>query len=141
MNWSMPRPILQIVALALGGACLASFAMGVVTAQPPARLPGEKASDSGAAAPVIEAQEAQPLVEERIEGPPAPPPLTPEERERIEAEKAAKEEAARAKAEAEQATAAGGTQPPTEKAAEPAEKAQPKAPTPKPAPRIEEPPF
>lgn len=141
MNWSMPRPILQIVALALGGACLASFAMGVVTAQPPARLPGEKTSASGTAAPVIEAQEAQPLVEERIEGPPAPPPLTEEERERIEAEKAAKEEAARAKAEAEQATAAGGAAAPVEKAGEPATTPAPKAPAPKPAPRVEEPPF
>jgi hypothetical protein len=141
MNWSMPRPILQIVALALGLACLASFAMGVITAQPPARLPGEGVAAAGPAQ-VIQAQEAQPLVDERIEGPPQPPPLTDEERARIEAEKAAKAEAERAKAEADQAAAAGVVQPPPEKAGEPADKAQPKATPPKPAaPKAEEPPF
>ncbi len=138
MTWSMPRPILQLVALALGLACIGAFATGVLTAQPPARLPGEDVA-GGPTTQVIQAQEAQPFVEERIEGAPEPPPLTEEERERLEAEKAAKaEEAARARAEAEAAAAAAAA----EKTLEPPEKPQPKAPPPKaPQPKLEEPPF
>jgi hypothetical protein len=139
MTWSMPRPVLQLVALALGLACVGAFVMGALTARPPARLPGEDAA-GGPTTQVIQAQEAQPFVEERIEGPPEPPPITEEERQRLEAEKAAKaEEAARAKAEAEAAAAAAAA---AEKTLEPPERVQPKAPPPKaPQPKLEEPPF
>lgn len=102
MNWSMPRPVLQLVATLIVAASLGAFAVGVFTADAPARLPGEAAP--GKAGVVLEAQEAAPLTLERIEGTPPPPELTEEEKAKLEAERKAKEEAeAQARAEAEAA--------------------------------------
>ena len=110
MTWSMPRPVLQLVAVVLVLACAGSFAVGILTADPPARLPGE----TEAAGAAVEAQEAAPLSLERIEGAPPPKELTEEEKAQLEAEKKAKEEAAAlAKAQAEAAALA--SQAPVEK--------------------------
>lgn len=138
MNWSMPRPVLQLAAAALATACLGSFVLGVVTAPSRSRLPGER--PDGAVGPAIEAQDVTPLIDERIQGN-APEELTPEEQAKLEAEKKAKAEAAAlAKAEAEKGAPAGPEAvvplapalPPAK--AEPAEKATP-------APKLEEPVF
>ena len=91
MQWSMPHRVLQVVAGLIGLAAVSSFALGVINAPQRGRLPGERAGEQGAA--VIQATEATPLSQERIEGPPPPPELTPEEKARLEAEKQAKEEA------------------------------------------------
>lgn len=102
MQWTMPRPVLQLIASLIGLAAVGAFVLGIMNApHRGGRLPGEKAaSASGPAATAIEATEATPLVDERIEG---PPPPTPEE---IAAAKAKEEEAARRKAEEEAARAA-----------------------------------
>jgi hypothetical protein len=118
MQWTMPRPVLQLIASLIGLAAVGAFALGIMNApHRGGRLPGAKtASTSGPAAAAIEATEATPLVDERIEG---PPPPTPEE---IAAAKAKEEEAARKKEEEEAARAAeqaaleqalGNTPPPT----------------------------
>jgi hypothetical protein len=92
MQWSMPRPVLQVVAALIGLIAIGSLALGIATAPSRGRLPGEKtASDSGAAP--IDAAEATPLGEERIEGPPPPTPLTDEQKAKLAADKKAKEEA------------------------------------------------
>jgi hypothetical protein len=139
MNWSMPRPVLQVVASALGVACLGAFTLGVVTAPSRGRLPGERLD--GATGQPIQAQEATPLVDERIQGT-AREELTPEEQAKLDEEKRARAEAsALARAEAEKGAPVGpeaATLPiapvvPVEKAA-PVEKAQPE-------PKPEEPPF
>lgn len=142
MNWSMPRPVLQMVAAALALVSIAAFAMGVAGAKGPARLPGETPSPVGE--PII-AQEATPLTDERLQGADdGPDELTPEEKAKAEAEAKAKAEAdAAAKAEAEKGAAAGpvGGAPAAQPAAQPdrigeaLEKAQP-AP-----PKLEEPVF
>lgn len=143
MNWSMPRPVLQVVATGIVVASLGSFALGVATAPSRSRLPGERAGvQSGE---ILEATEAQPLVDERIQGA-AVEELTEEEKAALEAEKKAKAEAAAlAKAEAAQGAPAG----PEAAAASgpaPADKIgevlaqQPAAPPP-PPPKVEEPVF
>jgi hypothetical protein len=137
MDWTMPRPVLNWVAGILAMLSLGAFVLGVATADAPSRLPGERSN--GPAGAALEAQEATPLGTERIEGPPPPPELTPEEKAKLEAEKKAKEEAAAlAKADAAKAagTAPNETAPPP-----PAEKAEP-APAPPPPPKkVEDPPF
>lgn len=100
MNWSMPRPVLQVVAGGLALIAVGSFSLGVANAPGRGRLPGERA-DGSRAAP-IEAVEAVPLSQERIEGPPPPPEPTPEELAKLEADKKAKAEAAAAARLAEQ---------------------------------------
>jgi hypothetical protein len=74
MIWTMPRPVLQWVAglLALGAA--ASFTMGVINApERGGRLPGERARGRAAGtATAINATEAMPLGQDRIEAPPKP---------------------------------------------------------------------
>jgi hypothetical protein len=143
MNWSMPRPVLQVVATGIVVASLASFALGVATAPSRGRLPGERVS--GESGTVLEATEATPLVDERIQGA-AVEELTEEEKAALEAEKKAKAEAAAlAKAEAEkgapagpEAAAAVGTAPAAPAA--PAPKAE-AAPAPAPQPKVEEPVF
>jgi hypothetical protein len=141
MNWSMPRPALQVVASLLGAACLGAFALGVVTAPPRGRLPGEQ--PAGATGQVLQAKEATPLGEDRIEGAPEPTPLTPEEKAKLEEEKKAKAAAlALAKAEADKGAPVGPeavlplppTQAPPDKIGEVLEK-QPAPPKP------EDPPF
>jgi hypothetical protein len=73
MEWTMPRPVLQAVAALLVLAAAVAFAMGVMRAPDRGRMPGERApGDTGPAASVIEAPEATPLSQERIEGPPKP---------------------------------------------------------------------
>lgn len=95
MSWTMPRRILQIVAGLIGLVAVGAFALGVANAPGRSRLPGEKATGGVAAGgAAIEATDATPLSQERIEGPPPPPELTPEQKAKIEADKKAKEEAA-----------------------------------------------
>jgi hypothetical protein len=139
MNWSMPRPVLQVVATGLGVAWLGAFALAAFTAPPRGRLPGE--GPRGASAEILQAQEATPLVDERIQGAAEPEELTPEEQAALDAEKKAKAEAAAlAKAEAAKGAPAGPeaiiapVAPPIVAKVEPA---QPAAPPPK----VEEPVF
>lgn len=76
MIWTMPRPVLQWVAslMALGAAT--AFVMGVINAPDRGgRLPGERASGRNAVAgTAINAADATPLSQERIEAPPKPAP-------------------------------------------------------------------
>lgn len=138
MNWSMPRPVLQIVATGLGVVWLGAFALAAFTAPPRSRLPGD--GPQGPGAQIIEATEATPLVDERLAGAPEPEELTAEEKAALEAEKKAKEEAlALAKAEAAKGAPAGPEAlapiPPPVVA-----KVEPAAPPP-PPPKVEEPVF
>lgn len=106
MNWSMPRPVLQVVAIGLGVVWLGAFSLAAFTAPPRGRLPGE--GPQGASAEILQATEAKPLVDERLGGAPEPEELTEEEKAALEAEKKAKEEAvALAKAEAAKGAPAG----------------------------------
>jgi hypothetical protein len=139
MNWSMPRPVLQIVAATLGVLCLGAFTLAAVTAPPRSRLPGQ--GPGGASGLVLQAQDATPLIDERIQGAPEPEELTEEEKAALEAEKKAKAEAtALARAEAAKGAPAGPEAiiaplpPPVVAKVEP-------APTPPPQPKIEEPLF
>ena len=137
MNWSMPRPILQLVAAVLGVACAGSFALGVATAPSRGRLPGERLD--GLTGQPLQAQDATPLTDERIQGTEPPPELSDEEKARLADEKEAKEEAAAAaKAEAAGVMPATAAAP----AATPATTETPAAaPPPPPPPKTEEPPF
>jgi hypothetical protein len=90
-QWSMPPRALRVVAGLIGVVALSAFILGVLSAPQRGRLPGEATAEGGA--PVLQATEATPLSQERIEGPPPPPEPTPEELARLEAEKKAKEEA------------------------------------------------
>ena len=92
MQWSMPRPVLQVVAVLLGLIALGALSLGIASAPSRGRLPGEGLPDTAAGA-AIQATEATPLGDERIEGPPPPKPLTEEEKAKLEEEKKAKEEA------------------------------------------------
>jgi len=106
MKWSMPRPVLQIVATGLGVVWIGAFAFAAFTAPPRGRLPGE--GPRGASAEVLQAADATPLLDERIQGAPEPEELTEEEKAALEAEKQAKAEAAAlAKAEAAKGAPAG----------------------------------
>ena len=135
MNWSMPRPVLQVVAVVIGVACVGAFAMGVATAPPKSRLPGQRAD--GVTGEALQAADAIALGDERIEGAAPPPELSDEEKARLADEKEAREEAAAARA------AAAGVMPVT--AATPtapvAEAPPQAAPPPPPPPKVEEPPF
>lgn len=73
MEWTMPRPVVVGIAALLALAAAGSFAMGVISAPQRGRMPGERAPGV-AAAPVaaINATEATPLSQERIEAPPKP---------------------------------------------------------------------
>ncbi|MCR5873875.1 hypothetical protein LRS10_06605 [Phenylobacterium sp. J426] len=126
MTWSMPRPALQLVAVLIGAAALGAFSLGVITADAPARLPGERGAGAGDQGQAIEAQEATPLDQERIEGPPPPPELTPEEKAKQEEARKAREEAARLKAEADAAAAPNG-QASSDPLGDVLQKAQPRA--------------
>jgi hypothetical protein len=94
MQWSMPPRVLQVVAGLIGLTALSAFTLGIVNAPSRGRLPGERAD--GASGSLIQATEATPLSQERIEGPPEPVPLTPEEQAKLDEAKAAKAEAAAA---------------------------------------------
>jgi hypothetical protein len=95
MQWSMPHRVLQVVAGLIVLTALTAFVLGVVNAPGRGRLPGERAAKGEDAAP-LEATEATPLSQERIEGPPPPAPLTDEQKAKLEADKAAKAAAAAA---------------------------------------------
>ncbi|MDP1618986.1 hypothetical protein [Phenylobacterium sp.] len=52
--WTVPQPVLRLVALALLGVAGIAFAMGVIGAEPRGgRLPGEAPSSGDAVAPVV----------------------------------------------------------------------------------------
>ena len=106
MQWSMPHRVLQVVAGLIALVAVSAFTLGVVNAPQRGRMPGEKVSGDRGAAPLA-ATDATPLSQDRIEGPPPPPELTPEEKEKAQAEKEAKQEAADA------AKAAAATTPDT----------------------------
>jgi hypothetical protein len=140
MTWTMPRPLLTVVAWLIGLSAVSSFALGIYNASAPARLPGEgPAGKAGSAAP-IQAMEATPLSQERIEGPPPAPELTEAEKLKLAADRQAK-----AEAEAQAKLAAAELE--KQKAAEAAALVQPLTPppvaaSPAPAqPAPEEPPF
>jgi len=65
MNWSMPQPVLQGVAAVIGVCCIGSFALGVATAPARGRLPGERLD--GVTGQPIQAQEATPLIDARLQ--------------------------------------------------------------------------
>lgn len=88
----MSRNTLRMVAVLIGALALGAFGMGIANAPQKGRLPGERAAATTAAT-VIEAAEATPLSQERIEGAPPPRELTEEEKAKLEADKLAKEEA------------------------------------------------
>jgi hypothetical protein len=92
MQWSMPQPVLRVIAGLIGLIAITAFAMGIINAPSRGRMPGEKLPGETVAAP-LEATEATPLSQERIEGPPPPAPLTDEQKAKIEADKEAKAEA------------------------------------------------
>jgi len=73
MEWTMPRPVVQGIAALLALGAAGSFAMGIVNAPERGRMPGERARGA-AAGPVtaINAPEATPLTQERIEAAPKP---------------------------------------------------------------------
>jgi hypothetical protein len=102
----MPHRVQQVVAGLLALTALTAFTLGVINAPDRGRLPGERAD--GASGALIQATEATPLSQERIEGPPEPTPLTPEQQAKLDADKAAKAEAA-----AEARLAAAGVKPAT----------------------------
>lgn len=136
MQWSMPHRVLQVVATLIVLVALTAFTLGVVNAPQRGRMPGEKVAGSTGAAPLA-ATEATPLSQERIEGAPVPRELTPEEKEKAEADKEAKEEAADA-LKAAALTAPPGVAAPGAAPATPPEKAgdaaQPAPPPPEEAP-------
>jgi hypothetical protein len=137
MNWTMPRPVLNWVAVLLAVACLGSFGLGIATAPSRGHLPGER--QNAQAGQPLQAVEATPLGEDRIEGSSAAPELSDEEKARLAEEKEAKEEAAAAKAQADATAAAGANvPPPAVQPAAPAEAAKPAQPA---QPKPEEPPF
>jgi hypothetical protein len=109
----MPHKVQQIVAGLLGLTALTAFTLGVINAPDRGRLPGERSD--GASGALIQATEAAPLSQERIEGPPEPVPLTPEQQAKLDEEKAAKAEAAAAAR-----LAAAGVRPVTPPTATPA---------------------
>lgn len=140
MNWSMPQPVLQVVATGLVVACLGAFALGAITAPSRSRLPGQRMD--GATGEVLQAQDATPLTDERIVGAvQEQDELTPEEQAKLEEEKKAKAEAAAlAKAEAAKGAPAGPESAPVIPPPAAAEKAAEAAPAP-PPPKVEEPVF
>ena len=131
MQWSMPHRVLQTVAGLIVLVAVSAFAMGVLNAPQRGRMPGEKAAGQTGAAPLA-ATDATPLSQDRIEGL-APRELTPEEKEKAEAEKEAREEAADA-IKAAAATTPPGVNIPGMPGASPADKAGEPAPVIPPSP-------
>jgi len=76
MIWTMPRPVLHWVGGLLGLGALTAFVMGAINAaERGGRLPGERAPGQPAgAATAINATDATPLAQERIEAPAKPEP-------------------------------------------------------------------
>jgi hypothetical protein len=100
----MPHRVLQVVAGLIVLIALSAFTLGVVNAPQRGRMPGEHMAGDTGASP-IQAAEDTPLSQERIEGPPPPVELTPEEKAKQEADK-------EAKAAAKLAAASGAVTPP-----------------------------
>lgn len=111
MQWSMPHRVLQVVATLIVLVALSAFTLGVVNAPQRGRMPGEKVAGAAGAAPLA-ATDATPLSQDRIEGLTARE-LTPEEKEKAEADKEAKEEAAEAAKSADATAPPGVAQPGT----------------------------
>jgi hypothetical protein len=107
MSWTMPPRVLQIVAAMIVLAAITAFALGVMNAPERGRLPGEKPGAPQPAAAAIDATDATPLVNERIEGPPPPTPEELAAKAKAEAEAKAKAEAEAAEREAAALAAAG----------------------------------
>lgn len=105
MQWTMPHRVLQVVGVLLALVALSAFTLGVVNAPSRGRMPGERATAGAGAASVV-ATDAVPLSADRIEGAASPRELTPEEKEKLQADKEAKQEAD------EEARAAAATAPP-----------------------------
>lgn len=101
ITWSMPQPVLKLVAILIAAGAVGAFVLGVATAPDKSRLPGERRGGEAAAGAAMEATDATPLGDERIQGAPPPRELTEEEKAKLAADKKAKEEAAAAKAAAE----------------------------------------
>jgi hypothetical protein len=73
MEWTMPRPMLQGVAALLALGAAGSFAMGIINAPERGRFPGERPQGVAAGrVTAINATEATPLSQDRIEAPPKP---------------------------------------------------------------------
>jgi hypothetical protein len=90
MQWSMPHRVLQVVAGLIVLVAVSAFTLGAINAPQRGRMPGERsAGGSDGAAPIV-ATEATPLSQERIEGPPPPPELTPQEKAQQLADKEAR---------------------------------------------------
>jgi hypothetical protein len=85
----MPHRVLQAVAGLIVLVALSAFTLGVVNAPQRGRMPGERSAGDAGALP-IQAAEATPLSQERIEGPPPTVELTPEEKAKQEADKEAR---------------------------------------------------
>jgi hypothetical protein len=130
----MPPLTLRIVAGLLVAVAVLAFGAGVWNAPQRGRMPGERAAGPAGAAPIA-AADAVAIGQDRIEGL-APRELTAEEKEKAQADKEAREEAADA------ARAAAATTPEqAQAAAAPAKpvivtggQAEPPPPPPQPAP-------
>src|SRR5258706_11564454 len=91
MQWSMPHRVLQVVAGLIGFVALSAFTLGVVNAPMRGRLPGERAQPGApGTVPAVEATEATPLSQDRIQGAAQAVELTPEEKAAQEAGKLAR---------------------------------------------------
>jgi hypothetical protein len=117
MQWTMPQPVLRIVAGLLIAISVSAFALGVIRAPGRGRLPGEpvEGGTASVAAPLA-APDAQPLSQDRIAGPAPAPELTPEEKAQAEADRLARAQAdaaAKAQAQLPQVAAAPATPTPT----------------------------
>lgn len=111
MQWSMPHRALQVVATLIVLIAISAFTLGIVNAPSRGRMPGEKYAGGAASAPLA-ATDATPLSQERIEGAFQPRELTDEEKEKLQSEKEARQEAADA-VKAAAATAPPGVVVPT----------------------------
>jgi hypothetical protein len=107
----MPHRVLQVIAGLLVLVAVSAFTMGVINAPQRGRMPGEKVAGDEGAAPLA-ATDATPLSQDRIIGL-APRELTPEEKEKAEADKEARQEAAEAVKAAAATTPPGVPPPPT----------------------------
>ncbi|HEV2533232.1 hypothetical protein [Phenylobacterium sp.] len=77
MTWTMPRLVTQWVAALLALGAASAFTMGIINAPDRGgRLPGERAAGRGGgpAATAINAADATPLSQDRIEAPAKPAP-------------------------------------------------------------------
>ena len=93
MQWSMPHRALQVVAGLIALLAVSAFTLGIINAPSRGRMPGEKYVGGAAAVPLV-ATDATPLSQERIEGAFQPRELTDEEKEKLQSEKEARQEAA-----------------------------------------------